>query len=40
MGSYTCAASNGIDNLISSPEEDSAELFVQGKAVIYILVLF
>ncbi|XP_019853400.1 PREDICTED: hemicentin-1-like [Amphimedon queenslandica] len=29
MGSYTCAASNGIDNLISSPEEDSVELFVQ-----------
>ena len=31
MGTYTCSASNGIANLIDSPEEDTAELFVQGK---------
>ena len=41
MGSYTCSASNGINNLIDSPEQDSAELFVQGKALVHIyLTLF
>ena len=30
MDTYTCAGSNGISNLINSPQQASSQLFVQG----------
>ena len=30
MDIYTCTGSNGINNLINSPQEASSQLFVQG----------
>lgn len=31
MDQYICSATNGIENLIKSPESDSVELFIQGN---------
>ena len=28
---YTCTGSNGVTNVIDSPEDDNVTLFVQGK---------
>ena len=31
QSTYTCVGSNGVDNVINTPENDTVALFVQGK---------
>lgn len=37
-GHYTCSASNGVTNLIGTPQSDSISLFVQGTVNIFLLI--